>query len=232
MPYVVNSCPRELDEYRDKGLPLFIPFGTVEYHGSQLPLGADIIFPEKLLAEIEKHYPIVIAPTVTCCPNGNAVSGTEKYTIDFSVDLFMDYCYELLKGYMKTGFRHIVLIVHHQGPNIEHMLRVVLAKLTMYEVKNELGDSWWTDNKSPSGPWVEIYGALLGSQDFNAHADKPETEGIMAVAPETVHLEYIGDNEPHWNANARLSDKAHADECFAALLDKWLQKVKNWMPKD
>ena len=231
MPRLIDLCPADIDKCRDENMPLFIPFGTVEYHGSQLPVGADILFPEALLSEIDKREPILIAPTVTCCPNGNAVSGPEKYTIDFSVDLFMNYCYEMLKGYFAAGFKHIILLLHHQYPNILSMLRVVLAKLSMYECKNELGNGWWTDNNYAEQPWIEIYFASLDNQCFNAHGTVQETEAMMAAAYDTVKMEYLTDNEPHWNAGAEKADKAHADKCFNEIVDMWVQKINNWNPK-
>ncbi len=231
MPRLIDLCPADIDKCRDENMPLFIPFGTVEYHGSQLPVGADILFPEALLREIDKRAPIMIAPTVTCCPNGNAVSGPEKYTIDFSVDLFVNYCCEMLRGYFKTGFRHIVLLVYHQIPGITAMLRLALMKLTMYEVKNELGDAWWTNNLELGEPWVEIYCALLDKDDFKAHGTRQETEAMMAAAYDTVKMNYLTDSEPHWNAGAENASKTHADECFKEIVDMWVEKVTNWNPK-
>ncbi len=230
MPRLIDLCPADIDKYKES-LTLFIPFGTVEYHGSQLPVGADILFPEALLEEIDKKAPILIAPTVTCCPNGNAVSGPEKYTIDFSVDLFVNYCYEMLKGYFGAGFKHIVLMVHHQSPGITTMLRLALSKLTMYEVQNELGNGWWTDDKTLAQPWTEIYPASLDKPYFNAHGTKQETEAIMAAAYNTVKMNYLTSAEPHWNAGAEKADKTHADECFKEIVDMWVQKVNNWNPK-
>lgn len=42
MPYIQTMCPAELKAAMEAGLPLFIAAGSIEYHGSQLPLGTDI----------------------------------------------------------------------------------------------------------------------------------------------------------------------------------------------
>ena len=222
MPYLVNMCPKDIDELKEN-TPLFIPFGTVEYHGSQLPVGSDILFVDGLMRELDKKARIMVAPTVTCCPNGNIVAGPEKYTIDTSAKLFQEYCYEMIKGYSAAGFRHIILLVYHQAMNIEFLLRAVLMRIE-YEQKNELGNGWWTANKNPSTPWIEIERAFLDTTEFSAHGGLPETEAVLSVAPETVHKEYLGDDEAHWNKGAENADRAHGDEVFAKILDKWVQK--------
>ena len=58
--------------------PLFLPAGTIEYHGEHLPLGVDTIAVLKALDEVEKVIPCVIAPVVWYGPSSYAVAGRRK----------------------------------------------------------------------------------------------------------------------------------------------------------
>ena len=43
MAYLQNMCPSELKAAAENGAPLMIAAGSIEYHGSQLPLGTDLL---------------------------------------------------------------------------------------------------------------------------------------------------------------------------------------------
>ncbi len=203
--------------------PLLIGVGTIEYHGSQLPLGTDLLFVEGLLRELEKRADVVVAPPFIYSPNGYAVSGPEMGTVDISVDCFINHCAEILTAYSRMGFKDIRVFVHHQGGNIRKMLEVAILKIGMYNQQNILGDGWWTEGKTPNMPSVQVCDAVTGDtevcQAFGGHGGKGETQAILAAAPELVQMEQFTDYEPMWNRSALEADRIKALECFERLLE-------------
>lgn len=228
MPYLVNMCPKDFEQAKKDGLTLLVPVGTVEYHGSQLPLGTDLFVTEGLCREIEKRVPVVVAPSFTFSPNGYAVSGPDKGTVDISVDTFMKYCGEILRNYREMGFKKIVVIVHHQADNIIKMLQAEIIKMNMYETYKETGNGWWTDNKaSKYNCSISVLPAKLGTDVFPGHGGIGETEAVLALYPELVKMENIDDidKEPFWNKTAFKAKKEHADEQLEKILKIWIEKL-------
>ena len=92
MPYLQDMCPAQLRQAQEETWPLLIGAGTIEYHGSQLPLGTDLLLVEGLLRGIEQRTAAVVAPSFAYSPTGYAVSGQEQGSVDVSTGSFMSYC--------------------------------------------------------------------------------------------------------------------------------------------
>ncbi|MBQ7288525.1 MAG: creatininase family protein [Clostridia bacterium] len=230
MPYLQNMCPKELKSAIQSGTPLLIGVGTIEYHGSQLPLGTDLMFVEGTLRELEKKLPVVIAPSFVYSPNGYAVSGPENGTVDISVDCFIRYCAEILHAYRQMGFKKIKVFVHHQASNIRKFIEVAIMKTGMYALQNELGNGWWTEDKSTAYPAeIEVCDTVIGTKEilaaFGGHGGKGETQAIMATYPETVKMNELTDNEPSWNRTAAAADEKEAKRCFDILIQNHVEKL-------
>lgn len=204
-----------------------IAAGSIEYHGSQLPLGTDLLIIEGLLREIDKKHPIVIAPSFVYSPTGHAVSDPEDGTVDISVDCFINHCGEILKNYEQMGFEKIIVLVHHQRGNIATIIQTAILKFNMYEVSNELGAGSWTKNlQRTSKTNIEIQNALLGSAEFGGYGGRGETEAIMVLYPDLVHLENLGENEVWWNESVNEATVSKANEQMNIIVDKWVEKLK------
>ncbi len=231
MPYLQNMCPKDLKAAIAAGLPLLIGVGTIEYHGSQLPVGTDLMIVEGTLREIEKKAPVVIGPSFIYSPNGYAVSGPENGTVDISVECFINHCAEILQAYRQMGFQKIKVFVHHQGANIRKFLEVAVLKTGMYHTKDELGNGWWTDKKaSAASGTIEVCNTVIGEQEilsaFGGHGGKGETQAVMATYPETVKMDYLTDDEPWWNASVYEADAAEAKRCFDILIENQVKELK------
>lgn len=229
MSKIINMCPEELKKAIDNNYVLLIPVGTVEYHGSQLPLGTDLLIVEGIADKIDKKTHVVVAPSIVYSPNGHAVSGADMGTVDVSVDSFMAYVYEITCEYKKMGFKNIIFLVHHQAYNIKKMIEVVISKFTTYELKNELGDSWWTKNISPpNNCYFEVCSATFDMSDyFEGHGGFGETNAILALYPNLVKLENLTDSEAWWNNSAAQADQAKAEQGMDIVIKKWVEKISN-----
>ncbi len=231
MAYLQNMCPSELKAAAENGAPLMIAAGSIEYHGSQLPLGTDLFIVDGLLREIEKRADVVIAPPFTFCPTGFMVSGPELGTVDIHPGTFIQYCAEILSCYKKMGFKKIYVLVHHQGGNISRFLKIAVEQINSYGAYEAAGYGWWTERKQPADTCdIEIAATIIGENDvkseFFGHGGKGETQPIMALYPELVKMDKLTDNEAWWNESAPEANKQNSDKAMEILINNWLEKLE------
>lgn len=227
MPYLQEMCPAQLRQAQEEGWPLLIGAGTIEYHGSQLPLGTDLLLVEGLVREIEKRTPAVIAPPFAYSPTGCAVSGPEQGTVDVSTAAFMRYCGEVLQSYEKMGFGRILVFVHHQGGNIGPMLQTAVADFQMYGAVRELGPGWWTNRlQRRAQTEIRIVEAFRGHGAFGGHGGQGETQGILALYPDLVHMEELQEEEAWWNRTAPQADADTACREMEAVVEEWVEVLR------
>ncbi len=230
MAYLQNMTPKALQAAVAENRPLLIGVGTIEYHGSQLPLGTDLMIVEGVLREMEKRADVVVAPPFIYSPNGYAVSGPELGTVDISVDCFINHVAEILTAYSRMGFRDIRVFVHHQGGSIGKFVETAALRLGMYNQQNILGDGWWTDKKTAQMANIRVCAAVIGDAEirdaFGGHGGKGETQAIMATYPETVKLEELTDHEAWWNATVTEANPETAKACFERLIQLQVEALK------
>ena len=98
-----KMLPTQCKKAKEEKWPLFLPAGTIEYHGEHLPLGVDTFAVLKALDELEKRIDCVIAPPLWYGPSSFAVAGPEKGTIDVNNDRFEQHVSDVLRGLLITG---------------------------------------------------------------------------------------------------------------------------------
>lgn len=227
MGYLQNMCPDDLKAAIEE-FPLFIATGTIEFHGSQLPLGTDLIITEGIIREIEKRTNVIVAPSFSFCPTGYMVSGPNNGTADIHIGTFIEYCSEILLSYKKMGFRKIYVIVHHQSDSIAKYLECAVDQVNLYSLNEEYGDGWWTNKKEITQTCeIKIMPAVFGSKSvketFGGHGGVGETQAIMALSPDSIMMNNIKESEPWWNSNACKADKIEADKKMNELIVSWLE---------
>jgi creatinine amidohydrolase len=140
--------PYECERAKKEKWPLFLPAGTIEYHGEHLPLGVDTIVVLKVLEEIEKRVDCIVAPPIWYGPSSYAVAGPEKGTIDVNIDRFEKHCSDVLRGLLDNGFRRILVVIHHQfemGKLMPEALAFQKAAVALIfeRLEKEHGRGWW-----------------------------------------------------------------------------------------
>jgi len=143
-----EMLPHECEMAKSKKWPLFLPAGTIEYHGEHLPLGMDTIAVLKALDEVEKRIDCIVAPPIWYGPASFAVAGPEKGTIDVDSDRFEKHCSDVLRGLLDNGFRRIIVVIHHQfemGKLMPEALSFQKAALALIfeRLEKEKGRGWW-----------------------------------------------------------------------------------------
>ncbi len=237
--------PEQCERAQREGWPLFLPAGTIEYHGEHLPLGVDTFAVLKALEEVEKRIDCVIAPTVWYGPSSYAVAGPEKGTIDVDVDRFEAHVQDILAGLIDNGFRRIIVVIHHQfemGQLMPEALafRKAGMKLAFRWQEKERGRGWW------GSPAMAKYYEQMGSREdpFNwvrvvplmspeiqksmgyDHAGKLETSLMLSAHPDAVNMKRLEGDGLWFTTDARQASAGHGENTFAIIVDYLLELAK------
>ena len=151
---------------------IVIPVGSTEQHGTQSALGTDYMVPSYLADHIEDVDNVIVAPTVPygVCPYHLSFEG--------SINIGYEGLYLVLHGIMDSlmqhGVRRFVVLNGHGGntPSIDR------AALEVYHKGGVCASVDW---------WSLV--AQLDDRFQGGHGDVLETSAMMAIDPESVHLE-------------------------------------------
>ena len=231
LPYQVERALRER-------WPLFLPAGTIEYHGEHLPLGVDTIAVLTAMEALEKRIDCVIAPTVWYGPSSYAVAGPEKGTIDVDVDRFEGHVQDVLSGLLQTGFRRIIVVIHHQFEGGQLMpealaFRKAGMKLAFQWQEREKGRGWWGSPASKTyyenmgtreDPFNWIQVVPLMSPEIQKkmgydHAGKLETSLMQHAVPGLVETARLAGDGLWFTSDASQASAAHGQKTFGMIVE-------------
>jgi creatinine amidohydrolase/Fe(II)-dependent formamide hydrolase-like protein len=223
---LTDMRPHQCATAKQENWPVFLPVGTIEYHGEHLPLGVDGHVVLHALAQVEKRLPCVIAPPIWYGVASYLVAGPEKGTIDVSADHLEKHVYDIMKALLENGYKNVIAIIHHQYANGRLMPTTLACKkaaiMAMMEVlERERGRGWWGD-----AAMSKYYSVLeTGANPFNAirvvplmspevqsvmgydHAGKLETSLMMAAFPQWVETARL-ENDGLWFTDAAVDASA------------------------
>jgi creatinine amidohydrolase len=157
-----------------------IPVGSIERHGPHLPMGCDTLVAERVAAEVAAVEPVVVLPVMayTYVPQPMMQPGA----INIKSSLLLSFLATVLDEVHRNGFGKIVLMHSHGGniPMSQTILQHVLEEAKPYALYS-------------IQPWA---GAALGDVRETAevgHACELETSVAMALFPELVRMDLLGD---------------------------------------
>ncbi len=235
--------PDQCNRAKQQNLPLFVPAGTIEYHGEHLPLGVDTVAVIQALDELEKEVDCVVAPPIWYGPSSYAVAGPEKGTIDIDTDRFEKYVSEILNGLLENGFRRIYIVIHHQfemGQLMPEALafKKAAASLVFQFLERERGRGWWGSQemktyyenlggeKNPFN-WIQVIPlmspAIQQKMGYD-HAGMLETSLMMASAPDTVDMKKLKNDGLWFTDNAKEASAEHGENTITMIV-RYLKDV-------
>lgn len=218
---------------------VLLPTGTLEPHGV-VNNGADIVAPLAIARKIAPELNAVIAPVV---PYG--ITGSlDGYAGSFSVSesAYRAYMGDVFNGLARMGFRNIIVINGHGGPQTAVLTELAEATGRAHRVRT-LVANWWS---YCSDVTLKIFG------EDGGHAGWNENAFIQAIDPKLVQRERYNDNlaTPRppagtWTAYPFPSpiilyqpgqgyvkfDQAKADAYFQAVVAKMAALVKDTVAK-
>ena len=157
-----------------------------------------------------------MAPSIYYSPSSYAVADETSGTVHIEEDVFEAYLFGIFMNMLDAGLRNIYVVIHHQFEQ-ESLMPMTLSymkaakRATMRYLEKTQGRGWWG-----SESYADYYANLGGGDDpfswikviptmstdvQNAtgydHAGKYECSILMALYPEAVDLDRLGERE-HW----------------------------------
>jgi creatinine amidohydrolase len=155
---------------------VILPTGTLEPHGV-INNGADITAPVAIARAIAKDVNALVAPAIPYGMTGSMDAYPGSFSI--SEEAYRLYVRDVLRGLAKCGFKTIVIVNGHGGPQTA-VLNAVAAEVGAEKKVRTLVINWWT---YCSDVTKEVFG-----QD-GGHAALNETAFIQAIDKSLVHRE-------------------------------------------
>ncbi|NOZ25860.1 MAG: creatininase family protein [Nitrospirae bacterium] len=169
-----------MEEFREglsKTKTLIIPFGTVEEHGSHLPLGTDTMIAVEVLRLLQERRSVFVAPPLHygVCTSTRLHPGTISITPETLRRLTLD----IVRDSFRKGIRNFMLVSGHGGGLhmnalkevaevlVEELEGVRIAVVSPYELL-----------------WKEL--SEIAETENDSHAGEIETSVMLAIRPELV----------------------------------------------
>ncbi len=159
----------QAEKYFNENDMVIIAIGSIECHGTHMPLGTDTLIPDRILELIEEKSNVLIAPTIPY--------GATQYLSPFAgtINLGPDGLYtvvsKVVEGLWSHGARKIIFLNGHGG-NVSTLEKVSLE----LDEKGGLGVilNWWLMAWDLNPAWK------------GGHGGAEETAGVLAVDPSLV----------------------------------------------
>jgi creatinine amidohydrolase len=160
---------------------VLLPTGTLEPHGV-VNNGADITAPVAIARGIAQEVNAMVAPVVPYGITGNM----DAYPGSFSISepAYRAYMTDVLRGLAKNGFRNIIIVNGHGGPQTAVLSQVATEIGREMKVRT-LVVSWWS---YASDVTLAVFG------EDGGHAGWNENAFIQAINPKLVHKERYHDS--------------------------------------
>lgn len=186
------------------GTPVVLPVGVMEYHGRHLPAGVDLLIVTETLARLDG---IVLLPPFAYGAASHAVAGPEGTgTLHIDATALLPMLEGLFAALLRTGFRNLHAVIHHQTENFAQgmptdlALRLAARNAIFRHLEAERGPGWWGDrgmqdyyaqHAKAADPfnWIRVHPLFPPGNGFPFdHAGEGETALMLALAPETVDM--------------------------------------------
>ncbi len=155
---------------------VLLPTGTLEPHGV-VNNGADITAPVAISRQLARRVNAMIAPVLPYGMTGSM----EAYPGAFQITeaAYRPFIKQVMEGLAKNGFRNIIVIKGHGGPQTA-VLNAVGAEVSVEKRVRVLVVNWWS---YCSDVTKQVFG------EDGGHAGWNETAFVQAVDPTLVHPE-------------------------------------------
>lgn len=172
-----NITMSEFKKYLKQTKTIVFPFGTIEEHGSHLPLNTDSLVIQEVLKRVAKKKKFFLAPLIyygVCTTNKD-----HPGTINITPETLRRLSYDLVVDSYKKGLRNFILVSGHGGSLhmaalketaeilVEELKGIKIAAFTPY-------DLWWKE-------MFEI-----AETPNDSHAGELETSMMLYLSPQLV----------------------------------------------
>jgi creatinine amidohydrolase/Fe(II)-dependent formamide hydrolase-like protein len=157
-----------------------------------------------------------------------------------STERFGRHVKDVLASFWKTGFRWIVVGVHHQGLDGPESLaiRQAAAEVTFEQTQAERGDAWWgkapLDRSDNVFERIQVWPSVLPPAtaqgvEIADHAGFYETSLMLAAHPELVDQARLAADAP-WYTHTASSKATEASaetgqRMWNAMVNAWVNQI-------
>lgn len=160
---------------------VLLPTGTLEPHGVANN-GADITAPVAMARQIAPRVNAMIAPALPYGITGSMEAYPGAFQISESA--YRPFVKQIIEGLAKNGFRNIIILNGHGGPQTA-VLNSVAAEVSSERKVRTLVVNWWS---FASDVTKQVFG------EDGGHAGWNETAYVQAADPTLVHPERYKDD--------------------------------------
>ena len=171
----------EAAEVAAEGVVVIFPVGSVEEHGSHLPLCTDSLQAEYVALEVAKKTGCLVAPPFRqgVCNAGRNFAGT----ISIGFETLRLVARDVLSELVRNGFNRIIVLTGHAGSS--HMAALRLAAQEVVVQKGTLKGKTRIMVLSDYDFAYELK-EKLNVDARDGHAGDVETSRVMAIKPELL----------------------------------------------
>ena len=159
--------PEEVEAAKEENPSIYVPFGSVEWHGYHNPVGLDAIKAHEQLVGLASRTGGVVYPAVFFGAGGGHL--TWPSTLMVSAEPMIALTTQLLHGFERNGYRRAILLSGHY-PNRPEYLDT--ARLAYISAGGRMRVLSIIENEVPGGE--------------GDHAAKVETSLMLYLQPDTV----------------------------------------------
>ncbi len=164
---------------------VMIPLGATEQHGSQAPLGTDMMIAAAMpryikeeMSAVAPDFPMLVFPVI---PVGLSVEHMDFCgSVTFKPDTYYKILYEITESIASHGFRKFVFLICHGGnrPIVDALARQLRHDLDILPFVLSSGAFFHPEVQKTVSP----------GNTFDFHGGEMETSMVLAIAPDTVKL--------------------------------------------
>jgi creatinine amidohydrolase len=176
--YILESITMpEFRKYLKKTKTIVFPFGTIEEHGSHLPLNTDTLIIQEALKSVARRKEFFLASVISygVC----TTTGDHPGTISISPETLRRFSYDLVTDAYEKGLRNFLLISGHGGS-----LHMAAIKETAEVVIKQFHDIKIAALSPYDVLWKEL--SAITETPNDSHAGELETSIILYLAPHLV----------------------------------------------
>lgn len=176
--FIADATWREADEALKQNTPCVLPIGAAcKEHGFHLPLNTDYLQAEWLAEELAKQFSLIVWPTVSYGFYPAFVNYPGSASV--SSEVFQQFCIDIIHSICR----------HHQNPLI--LLNTGIS--TIQPLQSAIDNSTHRQQvhliNIYSGQKFSEVEKAVQTQSAGGHADEIETSIMLALKPESVHME-------------------------------------------
>ena len=194
--------PEQIDEAMRRCPAIYVPFGSIEWHGRQNAVGLDAIKAHEQLVGLAARIGGVVFPPVFFGSGGG--HGDYSHSYMFAPEAMSRIVTDMLHRFQRDGFEAAVLLSGHY-PNVNQYIQPAV------DAYRSAGGAMRVlaiiENQAPENP--------------GDHAARRETSYMMHLHPETVDLSRLAGHDedrtgPHQQRNW-MGDEFRDHPCYGIL---------------